>query len=349
MTQVQEEFRSEPVRLSVVIPAYNAEQTICQTLRSVELQTGPSDEIIVVDDGSSDGTRVVLEKQFPHVRVLHQKNSGLAVARRAGIDAARGAAIALMDADDLCLPHRFEIQRAILERHPEVLLCASDFSAFDSDGVLATSYAATYYSAIGARGGLAALFGERELQPLSSGTTDGGGAVEFIFGRVYEFLALGNFLHPPTVMFRRSALELAGNFDRDAGPMCDWEWLVRVARCGPVGYICHPLLDYRISDSQMSSPRYRLRGALATIKAIGIICGHDPDLLRRERRHFTRLLGECCLDAADAGVESDRPGSWRWLARSVFQYHFANGQSPRVLFKLLMPASALNMLRDMRR
>ena len=86
--------------ISVIVPAYNAEQYIAQCIDNLLCQTYKNLEIIVVDDGSTDNTSRVLQ-QYPKVKYIYQPNSGVSVARNAGIEAASGEFIHFMDADDL--------------------------------------------------------------------------------------------------------------------------------------------------------------------------------------------------------------------------------------------------------
>jgi glycosyltransferase involved in cell wall biosynthesis len=96
--------------VSVVMPAYNAAATIAAALRSVEAQTVPPDEVIVVDDGSADGTAALVAKRFPRVRLIRQANAGCGQARNTGVRAAKGEWLAFLDADDLWLPRKLERQ-----------------------------------------------------------------------------------------------------------------------------------------------------------------------------------------------------------------------------------------------
>src|SRR5512134_3903793 len=96
--------------LSVIIPAYNAEAFIADTVHSALNQTYRDLEVIVVDDGSKDGTRDRLDAFGRRVRVHQQANSGVARARNAGVRLATGDWIAFLDADDLWLPHKIERQ-----------------------------------------------------------------------------------------------------------------------------------------------------------------------------------------------------------------------------------------------
>lgn len=106
------------VSVSVIIPAYNAAATIAATLRSARAQTHTALEIIVVNDGSSDGTAAVVEDHAaadPRVLAIHQENRGLAEARNAGIAVASGRYVAPLDADDLWAPDKLARQVAALE------------------------------------------------------------------------------------------------------------------------------------------------------------------------------------------------------------------------------------------
>src|SRR5215475_4737819 len=105
--------------VTVVIPAYNAEATLDETLRSVRSQTHRALEILIVDDGSSDGTPEVALAHAaadPRVRLIQQSNGGVAAARNRGIEEARATLIAPVDADDLWAPTKIERQVAALHR-----------------------------------------------------------------------------------------------------------------------------------------------------------------------------------------------------------------------------------------
>lgn len=99
-----------PPRVSVVIPCFNTERYIAATLRAVLAQTGASLEVIVVDDGSTDGSAALVERDFPQVRLIRRANAGVAAARNTGIEAASGDWVAFCDADDIWLPGKLAAQ-----------------------------------------------------------------------------------------------------------------------------------------------------------------------------------------------------------------------------------------------
>jgi glycosyltransferase involved in cell wall biosynthesis len=117
--------------ISVIIPAYNRAGLIGETLRSLLNQTVPAKEIIVVDDGSTDGTAEVVEKEFsvfrkpnikiPTLKILHQRNAGPGAARNRGVTEASGEFIHFFDSDDIAAPNKHEVQlRALLETGADI-------------------------------------------------------------------------------------------------------------------------------------------------------------------------------------------------------------------------------------
>src|SRR5260221_13338575 len=124
--------------VSVVIPAFNAEAHIAEVLDSVRQQTLHDLEVILVDDGSTDGT--VREAQRLagdlDLTVMCQANAGPAAARNAGIRRARGRYCAFVDADDLMLPQRLAAQADLLDREPGTGLVFTDLMTFDDGGVI---------------------------------------------------------------------------------------------------------------------------------------------------------------------------------------------------------------------
>jgi glycosyltransferase involved in cell wall biosynthesis len=114
-------------QISVVLPVYNAVDTIEAAVRSILQQDAPSFELILVDDGSTDGSSHVLDriagaprKFTGSISVIHDSHLGLVPALNAGCEAARGDYIARMDADDTCDPRRLRLQAEFLDSHPEI-------------------------------------------------------------------------------------------------------------------------------------------------------------------------------------------------------------------------------------
>lgn len=121
-------------KISIVIPAYNSEACIRETLESAVNQTSAADEILVVDDGSTDNTEAVVRSFGDPVRYIRQKNQGIAGARNTGVREATGEWISFLDHDDLMLPDKIEKQRAVIEANPDLVVVYSAFTYLYTDG-----------------------------------------------------------------------------------------------------------------------------------------------------------------------------------------------------------------------
>lgn len=121
--------------ISVVIPLYNKEKQIANTLRSVFAQTYTDYEIIVVNDGSTDNSVAVVESlNNPRIRLIHQKNAGVSAARNRGIEEARGEYIALLDGDDEWKPRYLETIFNLIKKYPECDVFATNYEFIDHNG-----------------------------------------------------------------------------------------------------------------------------------------------------------------------------------------------------------------------
>jgi glycosyltransferase involved in cell wall biosynthesis len=124
--------------LSVVMSAYNAQRYLREAVDSVLRQTFRDFELVVIDDGSKDSTRSILaeyEDRDNRVKVISRANKGLTVSLNEGLSHAKAPLIARMDADDVCLPQRFEKQVAFLKANPNVVLVGSRVELIDPYGV----------------------------------------------------------------------------------------------------------------------------------------------------------------------------------------------------------------------
>ncbi len=338
--------------VSVVIPSYNSAATLAATLDSVIGQTWPRLEIIVVDDGSTDDTAQVLARYAPRVRGLRQANGGLAAARNAGCAAATGTFIALLDADDLCEPERIGAQAQFMAGRPDVVLSGTEFSAFDAAGVHAQRYARQYYSRLGKSAqGLGAFFDERVDVDIARWLPPPSGLPATMLvhiGQVYRHLALGNFIHPPTVMFRRELLATIGLFDTSIRNGCDWEWLVRAARAGKFAFVDRSLLRYRRSSTQMSGARHKLQLYTDIVGNLRRFARDDPSLPTWGGRAYRRSLGNACIDLAGALVETDRLQALALLGEAA-RRGSVDRSWVRHLGKALVPRALVERIRARRR
>lgn len=104
--------------ISVIIPVYNAEPWLAETLESVLGQTSPAQQVIVVDDGSTDQSAAVARRYIKYIQLAQQPNAGCAHARNRGVALAQGELLAFLDADDCWLPEKLALQRAAFAESP---------------------------------------------------------------------------------------------------------------------------------------------------------------------------------------------------------------------------------------
>ncbi len=200
-------------KVSVVIPTYNYAQYIEEAVDSVLVQTHKDCEIIVVDDGSTDDTRVVVSQYAPDVKYIYQKNQGLSAARNTGIRNSKGEYIAVLDSDDLWLSCKLEKQIRLFEANSRLGLVYSD--------------------------GL--VFGEE----LAWDDLSFGGNMNFYRGRIFDKLVLGNFIPCLSVVIKRSCFDKVGLFDISLDACADWDMWLRISSHYEVDYVDELLVKYR--------------------------------------------------------------------------------------------------------
>ena len=126
------------VKVSTIIPAYNAERTIAQAIDSALSQDFEGQEVVVVNDGSTDSTATILKKYGNQIQVVTQRNGGLSAARNAGVRHSAGEYLAFLDADDIWLPEKLKKMVPALEQNPLGSLAFSEYrllSTMESNAV----------------------------------------------------------------------------------------------------------------------------------------------------------------------------------------------------------------------
>lgn len=183
--------------VSVVIPAYNRQAYIADTIESVLAQTVPDVELIVVDDGSTDDTLAIVSRYGDAVRCIRQQNLGAAAARNRGAREATGQFIAFLDSDDQWNPNFLSTMLVAATRHPQAAALYAFAQMIDANGKLL-------------------------LQKTHH--------VVYDPDDLYAVLLRANFLLPSTMLFRRAALIEVGLFDVSLRRLQDWDLWLRMLR-----------------------------------------------------------------------------------------------------------------------
>lgn len=273
--------------ISVVIPAYNSEKTIKETIQSVLVQTLDDFEIVVINDGSKDNTLGKLsEISDARLTVLSYENSGVAVSRNRGIKAAKGEYIAFLDADDLWLPEKLACQYQVLEKTPEAAVAYSWTNYIDDESAFL-------------RSGMRPSFN----------------------GNVYQKLLASNFLEcGSNPLVRRSALQHVGGFDPELPPSEDWDMWLRLARSYEFVLVPLPQVLYRVSNTSASFnlEKHETSKIKALEKAFKDV---SPEVYRLKHQcmsNFYRYLTFKALDTSISSISNRRRGllaaRYLWLS-----------------------------------
>lgn len=267
--------------VSVVIPLYDLRDFVAEAIESVLAQTlDPSAvEILVIDDGSTDGGGEIVARYAPRVRCLRQANCGLSAARNAGIRESRAPLLTFLDADDRILPEKLALQLDVLDAHPEVGAVYSGWHCIDESGA---------------------------RLPQRGRSVHG--------GDIFPDLVLGNLMHPHTVVVRRPLVEAAGGFDETLTSVEDWDLWVRLARAGARWHcVDRPLAEYRIRRGAMhQNPRRMLENRLRVLAKIFDDGGDlPPPIASRRRRAFQNAHLTAACDFLRSGERADGAQAFR--------------------------------------
>lgn len=206
--------------ISVVIPAYNVERTLQETVESVQKQTFRDFELIIINDGSTDQTlRIAQSFSDPRIKTFSYKNGGLPVARNRGIEQATGEFISFIDADDLWTQDKLERQLAALKAEPEVDVAYSWIQSIDEQGHLLHQYHPVFFA-----------------------------------GNVYAEILVNNFIaNGSNILARREAILAVEGFDPTLRACEDWDFYIRLAAKYHFAVVPDWQIFYRQSSTAMTS------------------------------------------------------------------------------------------------
>jgi len=284
------------IPVSVVIPTFNRATIVVRAIESVLAQTYKDYEIVVIDDGSTDGTDRALRPYEGRVRYFRQENAGVSAARNAGVAVARGQWIAFLDSDDEWLPQKLEVQMASIAKHPQLVAHVTNALMHLPDGStidLFTVRGCTHY-------------GEDTVadRPLA----------DVVNGQFFT----------PTLMGRRDAIERAGGFDTKMSIYEDAGLMRSLALEGPWGICNRPLVVAirRAESSEINlSRQHRERFAYSCecLIRIGAKLRSDKRLLPAERDLVAEGLSAARFDLGITQVKSgDRRSGMANVRRSFW-------------------------------
>ena len=299
--------------VSVIIPVYNGERFLRETLESVFAQTFHDYEVVCVDDGSTDGSYALLKQYGARVRVIQQANAGQSAARNEGVRQATGAFVAFLDQDDRWYPFKLEQQVPVLNAEPDVALVHCNYDMMDGDGRVLLAGAALAGQASGLASPLGRLIGEM-------------------------------LVFPSAMLLRRDVFQRVGGFDPEMRGFEDFDLIARLKQEGRFVLLNESGMAYRVHAGGFSQT-----GRAAVIRSrerflIRMRALYAGD--RVKNALIDRMLAECYSDwgmhdAKDGLpskglvklIQSLQQGPWKFrtysrLARVSWQALVSN-QSPR--------------------
>jgi glycosyltransferase involved in cell wall biosynthesis len=217
------------MRISAIVTGYNYARFLPGAIESVLGQTRPPDEVVVVDDGSTDDTRQVVAAYANRgIRYVYKENGGAGSARNRGLHETSGELVAFLDGDDRWLPYKLALQSAHFAQNPRVgLVTGSEWQVFE-DG--APPY----------------LLRRSQV------------ACERIYPQILVENIIGN---PSLALIRRECFQAVGTFDESMPMGQDWDMWIRIARRFPVGVVGAPLILFTRHTTSLTSgklmERYR--------------------------------------------------------------------------------------------
>ena len=241
---------TNPAFVSVIIPVFNMENFLPEAIESALTQTYKHREVIVVDDGSTDGSREIAESYGSEIRLLSQKNARLASARNLGIQHAKGSLVGLLDADDRWLPDKLATEVPMFS-HPSVGVVHGSYRKFPAGHRAAGTV----------------------MKPQGGDTS---------FHRLLRFNEVGA---PVSVLFRREAWQEAGAFDSRLTGAEDWDLWIRMSLKRRIVGSAPITSEYRLRDDSMSRNYESMyQNLLAVIRKNSSRHGHCPECLAAARR-----------------------------------------------------------------
>lgn len=298
--------------VSIILPTYNRASLLPKSIKSILLQTFADFEIIVVDDGSTDNTEVIV-KMFADKRIRYCKrfeHQGAASARNIGIKQASGTYIAFQDSDDIWLPDKLAKQMEVLQKA-------------DRDvGVVFTGYWRITNN-------------KKQYMPVHAATSDKAAKT------VSELLFL--FVATPTVLIKKECLEQSGMFDERLLRLQEWELWIRLAETYRFAYIHEPLVISRYQPESITA-NYQ-----ALVTSFELILERHRRIFDRDGDRLARLLaifGRHLLSSPETfGQGRDylwraatlKPTNLRYLMYLVFsRLGFQTGDKLRRFYRLIV-------------
>lgn len=282
--------------VSIIVPVYNCQAYVAEAVESALAQNYPHKEVIVVNDGSTDGTMDVLRGFGNRIQVVDQVNGGPPRARNAGLAAARGDYVAFLDADDVWLQGKLAAQVAHMEAHPEVGTCYSTWTVWpaDADGQFRRP-----------------AITQQPLGPASVNAA--------MSGWIYSRLLFDSELLTSTVLIRTTVLRNVGEFDQALWNGDDYDFWLRLSQAAPISRLEPAGVLYRVVQGSVSRRARPVNDELLVIeRALARFGLRDPGGATIDAARVQRRLDSLIFQFGYAHLHRGDPTiAWRSFAKNL--------------------------------
>lgn len=329
--------------VSVIVPTFNNEKYLGETIKSILDQSYQPEDIIVVDDGSTDGTGKIVKSFGSKIKYIYQENQGLAVARNTGLANAEGKYFTFLDGDDLWMPENLEIKVAILGKDRSLAAVFSDFVLFSDGGVIRERGITSQYPVFARTGwDFNDIFEIRERLNIDSGQE-----IDIYKGNIFKSLLFGNFINACSIVGRKECQEKVGLFTPDLRTQQDYEYWLRFSKNYKMGYIDAPLVSYRRHPSQLTAHK-NIVNIIKNVSCIlapyyrdleEIFPGYDSVRFKERYANVYKSLGKAYLGKGENGEARDAfRMSYQIKKFSIFPllYWFFSFCPPRITRDLVL-------------
>ncbi len=278
--------------VSIILPTYNGEQYIAETLKSVINQSYSNFEVLVINDGSTDNTLSLLENIDPRIKVISKKNGGIANARNKGLANVSGQYVAFLDHDDIWHPKKLALQVDYLLNNDDIAVVYSDFTRWE--------------------GGEANAFYDKAIEYSIN---------DKYSGWIYQELVMTNHVLFSTALFRKAVFDDVGVFNETLKIADDWDMAIRISRKYQFLQIVPSLVLYRVHPLQTSrkvvAEDYESNCRQSIIDRYGLVGpdGTRVDEIELNRRFFRSLFCHAYMNfrGGDPGIAA------RYFVKSLYR------------------------------
>lgn len=282
-------------RISVVIPTYNRSGLVTTAVESALLAVASGDEILVIDDGSTDDTAEVLRPFRDRIRYIRTENRGPGAARNLGIQLATCPLVTFLDSDDEWLPDKLYLQRAVMDAFPKVVFCFGDLLSRHHDGKVFHNVMTLWRNDLsvgyeGTKGKIADALGPGI--PFSSIDTLPGGRPDFNVhtGDIYATLMEVYCVWTCSIMVRKGSAGASFRFPQDTNLFEEWECFARLAKMGLAAYLDCELAVQNVHREARLTDVGCIQQATARIQLLHRIWGADETFLKAHFSRFQSIL-----------------------------------------------------------